>query len=418
LSTATVFIAYSHKDLKFQEDVSIHIKALGMSGEIVPWSDRQISGGEDWFEKIESAISKAKIAILIISAHFLASDFIKKVEIPKLLKRCQTDGLILIPVLARHCAWEPVAWLSKIQFLPGDNIALQDLRGSNLEKALSKIANQVNQHLATEKSGDIKLGPQSYKSSTFQISVPSSTFPNLLPIGGLPLPCFFPSVSSAAKSTLNPLDHLKILVRLKYPCFLVSVFDFAKAKREDRSQMSSLMNQAIKNGQIVLLDSGLYEKRWSRNGKWLRSEYYSTAKSVPCHFGFFYDDISVRQEDDSKEIAIRIAKRVKNDRRKIEVENIYPIIHNEGELNLEELCHEVVKVLDPAIIAIAERELGDGILEGAKKMIEIRRAVNAANENVCIHLLGTGNPLSLLIYAACGADTFDGLDRGRIFSRI
>jgi queuine/archaeosine tRNA-ribosyltransferase len=54
--------------------------------------------------------------------------------------------------------------------------------------------------------------------------------------------------------------------------------------------------------------------------------------------------------------------------------------------------------------------LGDGILAGAKTMLAIRCALNKTGRYRSVHMLGTGNPLSLLIYSACGADSFDGLD--------
>ena len=62
------------------------------------------------------------------------------------------------------------------------------------------------------------------------------------------------------------------------------------------------------------------------------------------------------------------------------------------------------------MIAVPERELGDGVLAIAKTVRKIREALNETGRYYPVHIVGSGNPLSILIYAACGADSFDGLD--------
>jgi queuine/archaeosine tRNA-ribosyltransferase len=45
---------------------------------------------------------------------------------------------------------------------------------------------------------------------------------------------------------------------------------------------------------------------------------------------------------------------------------------------------------------------------------QLRRAVEEARPGQLIHLLGTGNPVSLAVLAAAGADSFDGLEWCRV----
>jgi len=61
-------------------------------------------------------------------------------------------------------------------------------------------------------------------------------------------------------------------------------------------------------------------------------------------------------------------------------------------------------------IAVPERELGEGICKKADTVIKIREKLNTIGRYQPIHILGTGNPLSILILAAAGADLFDGLE--------
>ena len=62
------------------------------------------------------------------------------------------------------------------------------------------------------------------------------------------------------------------------------------------------------------------------------------------------------------------------------------------------------------LIAVAERELGDGLFERAATVVSIRRRLNRLGYYCHLHLLGTGNPISIVVYAVCGADCFDGLE--------
>jgi queuine/archaeosine tRNA-ribosyltransferase len=71
----------------------------------------------------------------------------------------------------------------------------------------------------------------------------------------------------------------------------------------------------------------------------------------------------------------------------------------------------VARAVDPLLIAVPERELGESIRACAAKIGELRRELNRAlGKYLPIHVLGTGNPLSILAYTRAGADSFDGLD--------
>ena len=64
----------------------------------------------------------------------------------------------------------------------------------------------------------------------------------------------------------------------------------------------------------------------------------------------------------------------------------------------------------PIVVAVPERELGNGILARASMVRDIRQALNTLGFYQPLHLLGTGNPLSIAIFSAVGADSFDGLE--------
>ena len=71
-----IFISYSHKDEAWKDRLVSHLGVLAKQGTLEVWDDRRIAAGDDWQTEIEQAIETCHIAVLLISADFLASDFI------------------------------------------------------------------------------------------------------------------------------------------------------------------------------------------------------------------------------------------------------------------------------------------------------------------------------------------------------
>ena len=107
---------------------------------------------------------------------------------------------------------------------------------------------------------------------------------------------------------------------------------------------------------------------------------------------------------------------VEQDRRNSD-KPVFPIVHmpyseEGGALSkyAAEAVTEVSKTLAPAMIGIPERELGDGILARASTMRSIRTHLRDLSYYQPIHILGTGDPISIALLSAAGADSFDGLE--------
>jgi queuine/archaeosine tRNA-ribosyltransferase len=62
------------------------------------------------------------------------------------------------------------------------------------------------------------------------------------------------------------------------------------------------------------------------------------------------------------------------------------------------------------MIAVAERELGDGLMERIRTVAKIRKALKEQGSNTLLHILGTGNPITMAFLSLAGADFFDGLE--------
>jgi tetratricopeptide (TPR) repeat protein len=143
MSSPTVFISYSHKDELWKERLVTQLRVLQMEGVLEVWDDRRIEAGLDWRPEIEQAIERAAVAILLVSADFLTSKFILGEEVPRLLERRQKEGLRVIPLIVRPCAWQAVKWLSPIQARPKDGRPLSSATAHQIEVDLAALALEV-----------------------------------------------------------------------------------------------------------------------------------------------------------------------------------------------------------------------------------------------------------------------------------
>jgi hypothetical protein len=108
-----VFVSYSHEDKDFLIGVKKHFKPF--LNQIDFWDDSKIEPGQKWKEEIRNAISETKVAIILLSADFLASDFISENELPPLLKAAEAEGAVILIVILKPCLFEEFPELNQYQ---------------------------------------------------------------------------------------------------------------------------------------------------------------------------------------------------------------------------------------------------------------------------------------------------------------
>ncbi|MGH9832456.1 MAG: TIR domain-containing protein [Blastocatellia bacterium] len=143
MSSPLVFISYSHKDETWMNRVATHIGVSQQQGLLDLWHDRLIAGGDDWYEAIVGAIDSGCVAILLVSANSLTSDFIKREEIPRILQLRDEGRMRLFPIVISSCDWEAVDWLKRVNLRPNDGRALDLGTDAQINADLAKIAKEI-----------------------------------------------------------------------------------------------------------------------------------------------------------------------------------------------------------------------------------------------------------------------------------
>lgn len=229
--------------------------------------------------------------------------------------------------------------------------------------------------------------------------------------GKVQLPTLFFSVSSH-ETQLVPVEALQALRIFGASTILVSAYDLHARRKPEK--LIEEIKEYRKNGGFVLLDSGNYEASRLGTRKWRKSDFRDVITQTPHDWAFCFDVMKPKHNPDH---AINeIVKAVERDRELTDAP-VLPIIHapslKSGGYKLDHIprvVREVAEKLEPELIAIPERELGPGLIARAKMVQAIREELSKLPFYQPLHILGTGNPWSVAILAAAGADTFDGLE--------
>ena len=109
-----IFISYSGRDRDWLEWLLIFLKPYTRQN-LKIWADPHIEVGGEWRRDVALALSRSRIGVLLVSPHFLASDFIYNEELPPLLEGAATGSITLVPILISACDYKATS-LAGYQF--------------------------------------------------------------------------------------------------------------------------------------------------------------------------------------------------------------------------------------------------------------------------------------------------------------
>jgi len=141
-----IFVSYSHQDAKWLHRLRQHLGALSREFEFEEWDDTKIGVGDDWEAAIKRAIQRSRVAILLVTADYLASPYVSSSEIPLLLQARLTHNVRILWVLVSPVWFAENDGLASIQAFNSTRTPLtgmsrfdQDALFANLAKEVSEI---------------------------------------------------------------------------------------------------------------------------------------------------------------------------------------------------------------------------------------------------------------------------------------
>ena len=207
LKVRQVFISYNHENEDWKNKLVRHLGVLEKEGLVEVWDDRKIGAGDVWSKKIEGAINSANVAILMITAEFLTSDFILSKEVPMLLERMQKEGLRVIPLIVKPCAWKKVKWLKVIQSRPKDGKALSGMSDHEIDEALTELAEEIHRLVSKDQGRDRTERTRGRKQDFFIPKVlPAKCPPSVKHLGEKEPEVEMAEISIAIKGKYRPLS--------------------------------------------------------------------------------------------------------------------------------------------------------------------------------------------------------------------
>lgn len=120
------------------------------------WADDDLKVGENWHAEIQRRLASAKVAVLLISPAFLASEYIANSELPVLLKKAREEGLTIVPILVSPSIYHKVRFrypdpktgpevfmLSDIQSANPPSRTLEEMPVAEQNRVLVKVAEDL-----------------------------------------------------------------------------------------------------------------------------------------------------------------------------------------------------------------------------------------------------------------------------------
>lgn len=147
-----IFVSYSHTDSCCLDRLLVHLKPLERTCKIDCWSDRRILAGNKWRKAIADNIRTAAVAVLLVSADFLASDFIVNDELPPLLIKAEAAGMRIIPVIIKPCGFTRDESLQNFQCLNDPKQPLLGMSEIEQESLYDKVAAEICNEVKVRKA--------------------------------------------------------------------------------------------------------------------------------------------------------------------------------------------------------------------------------------------------------------------------
>lgn len=133
-----IFISYHRKDQPWLDQLETHLKPLLRGRALSVWNDTKVSAGAAQWEERAAAVAQARVAVVLVSPDYLASDVLMGQELPDLLAQAEVK-LLALPVRPSVVESTPLADYKPL--LPYDQSL--SMTPEDSEKRLVAVAKRI-----------------------------------------------------------------------------------------------------------------------------------------------------------------------------------------------------------------------------------------------------------------------------------
>jgi hypothetical protein len=94
-----LFVSYSHENAAWSKRLHPVLKVKAKVDTLQPWHDTELKAGDRWDKEIRAELERMDIFLCLVSMHFLASDYIQRVELPRAKARHKNGEIEVVPVI-------------------------------------------------------------------------------------------------------------------------------------------------------------------------------------------------------------------------------------------------------------------------------------------------------------------------------
>ena len=141
----TIFVGYSHEDTEWKNRLCQMLAPFLRDGgiELQLWvDDGTIQPGDRWHEEIQSALKAAGVAVVLVSASFLASEYVMKYELPEIMSAAADGKIRLFWVYVSYAAYDATK-LEPFQAAHDVSQPLYALKRPEQDAILLKVARDI-----------------------------------------------------------------------------------------------------------------------------------------------------------------------------------------------------------------------------------------------------------------------------------
>lgn len=141
-----IFVSYSHQDGAWVERLTTMARPYLRTAEVELdlWVDTRIKAGDQWDLEIKKALARAGVAVVLVSAGLLGSDYVTRNELPEMVEAARDGKLRLLWVYLSAAGWEETA-LKEFQATHDTRKPLEALPRSEQDEILKAVAVRIKE---------------------------------------------------------------------------------------------------------------------------------------------------------------------------------------------------------------------------------------------------------------------------------